>query len=242
MTNKKQVIKKVPSKKVPIKSNGVKKPSAPVKPSSTGARVDSRNAAWQGFLDRNMMNFFMGLAIMIGSLLVFLQVFFWVPSEYQIPTSDDYRIVPLKSLGDPVYSDAEAGQHAFDTVSEFMTISRLDAKGHFQRMFQDKFTENGREVTASNLIKSGNWEQLKSGRYDTQFIPTSAPLLSDRRMTDGRYTWIFKMSGIWRWYDSATSRVYPNNVSITAFAIRESKLVNPDGMALDGLVIEVQKR
>lgn len=221
------------------RNSAASKTTKTVSSTQNGERIDRRNAAWQGRVDRNLTNFFMSLGLLSASFFVAVQAFFLVPAEYQLPTTDDYRLIELKSLADPVYTDAEAGQYALDVFDDFMSVNRLQTKRHFQSFFQDKFTENGRRVTATSLIDSGNWDLLKSGDYDTEFTPSSAPLLTENRYTDGRYTWVYSVGGEWLWHEFSTRKKYPIVVNATIYVVRESKLKNNDGKAIDGMVIEV---
>lgn len=220
------------------RSSSAVKSSVP-KSSARGAKVDERNSAWQGFLDRNMVNFFFALVIFGLSLFLCVQILFYTPEDYYVPTTDDYRFIELKPLSDRVYDDVDVADYANETITNFMEVSRLRARRHFNTTFQKDFTDEGRSSTAKSLVDSGNWDLLKSGKYDTEWISSHVPRVIEYRNTDGRFTWVLSVDGKWKWHDSDTGNVFNNNVRMTIFIVRESLLNNDNGMAVDGIVLEM---
>ena len=82
---------------------------------------------------------------------------------------------------------------------------------------------------------------MKSGQFDTHWHDENSPVpvIVDRRMTDGRYTWRIEVRGDWKWHDIKTGITHSNPSLVTVFVMREDEMVKPEGLAVDSLIIEV---
>lgn len=220
-----------------------KKPSAQPKPAvnapvpTEGPRIYKENESRLSFIDSNLSNFFWALGLCVGSFLLFAMVFFWTPDHYNIPATDDYRLINLKPLSEQGdITDADARDFAVEAIEDVLSLSNLKPKADMNEALDEYFTASGRKDFLKALESAGDLEPLVSGRFSTLGEIQSVPVIEEYRLTNNRFTWVFSVPVRWQWYDLAQNRPRYAEINVTVFIIRESRLRNSSGMSVDAIV------
>lgn len=244
--------------KTPVR-NTIKAPAQPGKASSTrvvrkqspghakltpgavtpiqGPKVFEENASRLSFVDSNLANFFWALGLCVGSFVLFVMVFFWTPDHYNIPATDDYRLINLKPLSEQgSISDADARDFASAAIEEVLTLPHLTPKASMNDALDTYFTSAGRRDFLSALEKAGDLSPLVSGRFSTLAQIQTVPVIEEYRLTNNRFTWVYKTPVRWQWFDVAQNQRRYADIKVTIFVVRESQLTNSAGMAIDAIV------
>lgn len=197
----------------------------------------TQNASKLLFVDSNLGNFWWALGLFTGSLILFLAVFFWTPDHYNIPATDDYRLIELKPLserGD--ITDNDARDFVTDALVDTLSISHLSPKGDLNNALDTYFTGEGRADFLSALERNGDLEILTSGDVATLAELRSVPVIEDYRLINGRFTWVYRAPIVWRWDSVREGRRQFANIDVTVFVVRESQLRKSSGLAVSALV------
>lgn len=205
---------------------------------SVASGIFSNNQARQGFVDSNLSNFWWALGLFCGCFVLFIQVLFWTPDHYNIPATDDYRLIQLSQLSEKGdVTDDDARDFVAEAIVRVLSLSHLQPKANMNRALDEYFTSNGREDFVSGLGGNGDLEPLLSGRFATIAELQSVPVIDSYRRTDGRYTWVYRAPVRWRWHNIATGDFSFADLTITVFLVRESQLVKSSGVAVDAVVL-----
>ena len=232
-----QNTKASPARVVRKKATAQTNPAATAPVPVQGPKTFSENQSRLNFVDSNLSNFFWALGLFISSLVLFSMVFFWTPDHYNIPASDDYRLINLKPLSEQGdITDADARDFAVEAIEDVLSLSNLNPKGDMNEALDQYFTASGRKDFLKALEGAGDLEPLVSGRYSTLADIQSVPVIEEYRLTNGRFTWVYSVPVRWQWYDTAQNRPRYANINVTIFIIRESQLRNSSGMSVDAIV------
>ncbi|WP_372997429.1 DotI/IcmL family type IV secretion protein [Marinobacter sp.] len=224
---------RVVRKKAPAQAN----PAANAPVPTQGPKTYKENQSRLAFVDSNLSNFFWALGLCIGSFVLFVMVFFWTPDHYNIPATDDYRLINLKPLSEQGdITDADARDFAAEAIEDVLSLSNLNPKANMNEALDEYFTSGGRKDFLQALEAAGDLQPLVSGRYSTLAEIQSVPVIEEYRLTNNRFTWVFTVPVRWQWYDTAEKRRRYANINVTMFIIRESRLLNSAGMSVDALV------
>jgi hypothetical protein len=205
---------------------------------SVAPDIYSKNLARQGFVDSNLANFWWAFGLFCGCFILFIQVLFWTPDHYNIPATDDYRLIELSQLSEKGdVTDDDARDFVSEAIVRVLSLSHLQPKANLNRALDDYFTSNGREDFVSGLSDNGDLEPLLSGRFATIAELQSVPVIDSYRRTDGRYTWVYRAPVRWRWHNIATGEFSFADLAITVFLVRESQLVKSSGVAVDAVIL-----
>jgi hypothetical protein len=105
------------------------------------------------------------------------------------------------------------------------------------RALDENFTASGRKDFVRALSANDDLDPLLSGRYATIAELLTVPIIEGYRLTDGRFTWVYKVPVRWRWNDVQLGETTFADISVTVFVVRESQLVKSNGMAIDAVII-----
>lgn len=239
-------VKPIPAPKRVIKRKAnrenvdTSKQSAPAPDAITpeaGPKIFKRNSATAKFVDSNLSNFWWALALFVACLTIFIQVLFWTPDHYNIPSTDDYRLInlaPLSEQGD--ITDGEARDYVVDALESVLSLSHLQPQANMSAALDEFFTATGREDFIQALEAAGDLEPLLSGRFATLAKPLSVPVIEDYRLINGRFTWVYKAPFRWQWSNVVTGENNYADIRVTIFIARESRLTNSKGMAVSAVV------
>jgi hypothetical protein len=230
-----------PKKKITVRSKGqapAKSTAVPGDSPSAGPKVYAGNVSRQGFVDNNLANFWWALALACGSLLLAVLVLFWTPDHYNIPSTDDYRLITLTALSEQGdIADDDARDFVSKALVRTLSLSHLQPKANMNRALDENFTASGRKDFVRALSANDDLDPLLSGRYATIAELLTVPIIEGYRLTDGRFTWVYKVPVRWRWNDVQLGETTFADISVTVFVVRESQLVKSNGMAIDAVII-----
>lgn len=165
--------------------------------------------------------------LILGSMLVY--VITHPPEPRYFATSINGRITPLVALNAPNQSDSAilqwANQAAIATFSyNFVNYrSELVAASGF-------FTAEGWDQFVSALGASNNLEAIKAKKLVVSAVATSAPVILQKGVLNGRYAWRIQMP-ILVTYQSA-SEFSQQNLNVTMLVTRVDTLNSPRGIGI----------
>lgn len=216
--------------------NAAPRPKSAPQP-TVGPKTFSQNAAKLLFVDSNLGNFWWAVGLAVGCLVLFIGVFFWTPDHYNIPATDDYRLIELKPLSEQGnISDNDARDFAGDALTDTLSLSHLNPKKGMNQAFDAYFTANGRSGLLGALSNNGDLEPLTSGRIATLAELRAVPIIEDYRLTNGRFTWVYRVPIRWWWHNIEVGQRQYADLDVSVFVVRESQLRKSSGMAVDAVV------
>lgn len=229
--------KAAPNRVVRRKLAGPANSTASVPAPVQGPKTFKENESRLSFVDSNLENFYWALGLFFSSLALFLMVFFWTPDHYNIPATDDYRLINLKPLSEQGdITDAAARDFAAAAIEDVLSHSNMNPKASMNEAFDNYFTADGRKDFLNALESAGDLEPLVSGRFSTLAKIQSVPVIEEYRLTNNRFTWVYTVPVRWQWFDIAQNRPRYADIQVTIFVVRESQLRNSSGMAIDAVV------
>lgn len=164
---------------------------------------------------------------LLGSMLTYIITH--PPEPRYFATSINGRITPLVALNAPNQSDSAilqwANQAAIATFSyNFVNYrSELVAASGF-------FTAEGWDQFISALAASNNLEAIKAKKLVVSAVATSAPVILQKGVLNGRYAWRIQMP-ILVTYQSA-SEFSQQNLNVTMLVTRVDTLNSPRGIGI----------
>lgn len=135
---------------------------------------------------------------------------------------------PVEAL--PVVSAWVAG-----AVSQSLTFSFANYRQEFA-VARQHFTPQGWAEFERALTDSGLLRIVRENMYVTTAVPTSAPVLSQQGLMNGRYAWRFQIPMVVS-YESAAQRM-GQNMLVTVTVVRVPEVENPRGLGILQIVAQ----
>jgi hypothetical protein len=224
------------SKKPAPRTNTAPRPKSTPQP-TVGPKTFSQNAAKLLFVDSNLGNFWWAVGLSFGCFVLFVGVFFWTPDHYNIPATDDYRLIELKPLSEQGnITDNDARDFAGAALTDTLSLSHLNPKKGMNQAFDAYFTANGRSGLLGALSQNGDIDPLTSGRIATLAELRAVPIIEDYRLTNGRFTWVYRVPIRWWWHNIERGERQYADLDVSVFIVRVSQLRKSSGMAVDAVV------
>lgn len=171
------------------------------------------------------------LAFLIIGLLVsaLIYVVTHPPTPKYFATDTSGRIVPLVPLNEPNLSTAALLQWANTAAIAAFTFNFVDYRAQLQAA-SEFFTPEGWQAYLQSLESSNNLAAVKAKNLVASAVATGAPIITQRGVVDGRYTWQVQMPLLVT-YQSA-SQITPQSLMLTMVITRVSTLDSPRGIGI----------
>lgn len=174
-------------------------------------------------------------AALLGSMFVNI-VLFLRPVEYRYFLADtEGRIRDIVPLDRPVEALPVVSAWVANAVSQSLTFSFANYRQEFAAARQH-FTPQGWAEFERALLDSGLLRIVRENMYVTTAVPTSAPVLSQQGLMNGRYAWRFQIPMVVT-YESAAQRM-GQNMMVTVTVVRVPEHENPRGLGILQIVAQ----
>lgn len=181
------------------------------------------------------------IAILLVSMLVnfvlvsmLLYIVTHPPMPRYFATSINGRITPLYPLDEPNQSDSAVLQWANQAAIAAFTYNFVNYRSELQAS-SGFFTAEGWDQFLSALQQSNNLEAVKAKKLIVTAVATSAPVILQKGVLNGRYAWRVQMPVLVT-YQSASEFSQQNNV-VTMLITRVSTLNSPRGIGIAQFVV-----
>lgn len=151
------------------------------------------------------------------------------PSPQYFATSPDGRITKLYPLSQPVISTPALLNWVTQAAVAAYTYNFVD----YRKQLQDAsefFTPEGWRNFEEALVKSRNLETVIAKKLVVTAVPTGAPVVTDRRVIGGRFSWKISMPVLVKYQSASTS--YQQPLVLTIIVTRVPILSDPKGVAI----------
>lgn len=170
--------------------------------------------------------------LILASLLVYIITHPPIPKYFA--TSINGRITPLFALNEPNQSDAAVLQWANQAAIAAYTYNFVNYRTELQAS-SGFFTAEGWTQFLDALEDSNNLDAVKAKKLIVSAVATSAPIILQKGMLNGRYSWRVQMP-ILVTYQSASEFSQQRNV-VTILISRISTLNSPRGIGIAQFVV-----
>ena len=152
------------------------------------------------------------------------------PKDRYFATTSDGRLVPMVALNEPNLSTPALMSWAAQAATEVMTFGYHDYRRRLQEASRN-FTRTGWASFTTALEKSRIMEMVDANQYVVTAAPTSAPVLLEEGVVDGRYQWRIEVPIVVTYQAGAQKRA--DNFILTLLVVRVSKLESPNGVGIE---------
>lgn len=196
--------------------------------------VTLRNDFYQD--GQRKLTFILLLSIAVNLLLVLLLSYLLThpPKPKYFATSINGRITPLFALDEPNQSDSAVLQWTNQAAIAAFTYNFVNYRTELQAS-SGFFTASGWTQFLKALKESNNLEAVKAKKLIVSAVATSAPIILQKGVLNGRYSWRIQMP-ILVTYQSASEFSQQNNV-VTILVTRISTLNSPRGIGIAQFVV-----
>jgi intracellular multiplication protein IcmL len=178
------------------------------------------------------------LMIFVNMLLAFIISYFVThqPEPKYFATSTDGRIIPIYPLTAPMQSDAALLQWANQAAVAAYTYNFATYRKELQEA-SEYFTPEGWRSFEAELQSTRNLETVMTKKLVATAVATGAPVILDRGILSGRYSWKVQMPLLVSYESASTTIQQP--VVVTMLITRVSTLNVPKGIAIAQFVASV---
>ena len=164
--------------------------------------------------------------------LIFYKIINRPKPEYFATTSDG-RIVKLSTLTTPELTDAELLQFVSQAAIAAYTYDYVNYRQALQST-SDYFTARGWKDFQEAIRRSKRLETLITGKYVGHATPTGAPVIIDRGVISGRYSWKVRMP-LLATLENVRHKI-PQPLDITMVITRVPILTAPKGVEISSFI------
>lgn len=157
------------------------------------------------------------------------------PKDRYFATTSDGRLVPMVALNEPNLSTPALMSWAAQAATEVMTFGYHDFRRRLQEASRN-FTRIGWASFTTALETSRIMEMVEANQYVVNAAPTSAPVLLEEGVVDGRYQWRIEVPIVVTYQAGAQKRA--DNYILTLLIVRVSKLESPNGVGIEQWVAQ----
>lgn len=154
--------------------------------------VKHRNDFYRDGYRKLVVALLLALLIIVGLVGVIYGVLGTRPRPTYFATTDTGRIIPLVPLNQPNLTDQALLQWASQAVTAVYSYNFVN----YQQVFQQNksyFTDKGWEAFLDAIKSSKNLDAVIDQKLIVSAVLTGAPVVSNRFLFDGRYTWKVQM-------------------------------------------------
>ncbi len=195
------------------------------------ATVVVRNEFYRdGF--RNMLRVAIAEAVIIVALILTFIVYTNAtkPQDHYFATTADGRIMQLVPLDQPNMGTAALMSWAAQSATEVMTFGFHDYQRRMQQASRN-FTRHGWENFTDALQKSRIIESIETNRQVVTAQPSSAPVLVQEGVFNGRYRWVVDFPLAVTYQAGTATR--NDNLAVRLVIDRVPSLENPNGVGIE---------
>lgn len=174
-------------------------------------------------------------AALVASLAVNVTLALRKPENRYFLSDVEGRIRDIVPLDRPVESLPVVSAWVASAVSQSLTFSFANYRQEFANARQH-FTPEGWAEFERALVDSGLLRIVRENMYVTTAVPTSAPVLSQQGLMNGRYAWRFQIPMVVT-YESAAQRM-GQNMMVTVTVVRVPETENPRGLGIIQIVAQ----
>jgi intracellular multiplication protein IcmL len=176
------------------------------------------------------------LSIIVNFLMISLLAYLLThpPIPKYFATSINGRITPLFALNEPNQSDSAVLQWTNQAAIAAFTYNFVNYRTELQAS-SDFFTSSGWTQFLKALQDSNNLDAVKAKKLIVSAVATSAPIILQKGLLNGRYSWRIQMP-ILVTYQSASEFSQQRNV-VTILVTRISTLNSPRGIGIAQFVV-----
>ncbi|MDF1645978.1 MAG: type IVB secretion system apparatus protein IcmL/DotI [Legionellaceae bacterium] len=180
--------------------------------------------------------FILLLSIIVNFLMISLLVYLLThpPTPKYFATSINGRITPLFALDEPNQSDSAVLQWTNQAAIAAFTYNFVNYRTELQAS-SGFFTSAGWTQFLNALEDSNNLDAVKAKKLIVSAVATSAPIILQKGLLNGRYSWRVQMP-ILVTYQSASEFSQQRNV-VTILVTRISTLNSPRGIGISQFVV-----
>jgi len=166
--------------------------------------------------------------------LLLMYVMTHPPEPKYFATSIDGRITPLFALNKPNQSDSSVLQWTNQAAVAAFTYNFVNYRTELQAA-SGFFTSDGWSQFLTALESSNNLDAVKVKKLIVSAVATSAPIILQKGVLNGRYSWRVQMPMLIT-YQSASEFSQQRNV-VTLLVSRISTLNSPRGIGIAQFVV-----
>jgi intracellular multiplication protein IcmL len=152
------------------------------------------------------------------------------PENRYFATTEDGRLVPMVSLNEPNLSIPALMSWSAQAATEVLTFGFNDYKRRLQEASRN-FTRVGWASFTTALEKSRIIEMVEANKQVVSASPTSAPVLVEEGLVNGRYQWQIQVPMVITYQAGSATRSDHLLVSLTI--VRVPKLESPNGVGIE---------
>ena len=156
------------------------------------------------------------------------------PAPKYFATSINGRITPLFALDEPNQSDSAVLQWTNQAAIAAFTYNFVNYRAELQAS-SEFFTSSGWTQFLSALQSSNNLDAVKTKKLIVSAVATSAPIILQKGLLNGRYSWRIQMPLLVT-YQSASEFSQQRNI-VTILVTRISTLNSPRGIGISQFVV-----
>jgi intracellular multiplication protein IcmL len=156
------------------------------------------------------------------------------PAPKYFATSINGRITPLFALDEPNQSDSAVLQWTNQAAIAAFTYNFVNYRTELQAS-SEFFTSSGWTQFLSALQSSNNLDAVKTKKLIVSAVATSAPIILQKGLLNGRYSWRIQMPLLVT-YQSASEFSQQRNI-VTILVTRISTLNSPRGIGISQFVV-----
>lgn len=165
---------------------------------------------------------------LIGAMFFVIQVH--QPENRYFATTEDGRLVPMVALNEPNLSIPALLSWSAQSATEVLTFSFNDYKRRLQEASRN-FTRVGWSSFTAALEKARILDMVEENRQVVSAAPTSAPVLVEEGLVNGRYQWQVQIPMVITY--QAGSAIRTDRQLITIVIVRVPKLESPNGVGIE---------
>ncbi|MDX2346421.1 MAG: type IVB secretion system apparatus protein IcmL/DotI [Legionella sp.] len=176
------------------------------------------------------------LSIIVNLLMMSLLVYIVThpPAPKYFATSIHGRITPLFALSQPNQSDSAVLQWTNQAAIAAFTYNFVNYRTELQAS-SEFFTASGWTQFLNALEASNNLDAVKAKKLIVSAVATSAPIILQKGLLNGRYSWRVQMPLLVT-YQSASEFSQQRNV-VTILVTRISPLNSPRGIGISQFIV-----
>jgi intracellular multiplication protein IcmL len=165
---------------------------------------------------------------LIGAMFFVINVH--QPENRYFATTEDGRLVPMVALNEPNLSTPALMSWSAQAATEVMTFGFNDYKRRLQEASRN-FTRIGWASFTSALEKARIIEMVEANQQIVTAAPTSAPVLIQEGLVDGRYQWQIQVPMVVTYQAGSATRA--DKLLVTLLVVRVPKLESPNGIGIE---------
>jgi intracellular multiplication protein IcmL len=155
------------------------------------------------------------------------------PTQYvYFATDQNGRVVPLKSLSDPVLDQTEVGDWATDQIVKAFTFDYANYQTALAST-QNAFTSNGWLAFQNSLKDANILSSVIANKYVATATPNEAPTMLADGIVDGHYAWKFQIPITVSF--QGDSGQFSQVLNLTVLIVRQPETSHPNGLGIEQL-------